>query len=132
MGGCGLFGPVAGVAAALEFCEGKFAGWKRGRDGSLSCAAVPEECWRECGEGRIRRACDGMARDSIFGDSGELVGGMVPLRSDRGDMWWWWAWGEVLVNESTRAKSARYDVCGRMALASTSQTETERPRRILI
>ena len=83
---------MAGVAAELEFCEeGKFAGWKRGRDGSLKAAADPEECWRLCGMARARRACDGMARDSILGDSGEPGGGMVDLRSGR-------ALGHAVVN----------------------------------
>ena len=35
-GGWGLFGPVAGVLAMEECCEGKFAGWKRGSDGSFN------------------------------------------------------------------------------------------------
>jgi hypothetical protein len=62
--------------------EAKLAGWKRGSDGSLKFAAVPDEDWRACTGGR-RRACDGMARDStpILGESG---GGI--LRSGREDM----------------------------------------------
>lgn len=75
-------GPVVGVPETLEFWDGKLAGWKRGSEGSLSWAAVPVEFWRICGGG-WRRACDGMARDVILGESGEL--GM--LRPDAlGDM----------------------------------------------
>jgi hypothetical protein len=86
-GGWGEFGPVVGVAAALEFWdEAKLAGWKRGSDGSLKFAAVPDEDWRAWTGGLLRRACEGMASDStpILGDSG---GGI--LRSGRGDMERW-------------------------------------------
>jgi hypothetical protein len=48
---------MAGVFAALEpWDEGKLAGWKRGRDGSLRDAAVPDELWREWRVGRGRRS----------------------------------------------------------------------------
>jgi len=82
----GLLGPVMGVPALLEFWdEAKFAGWKRGRDGSLRCPGAFDD-WRDTGPGR-RRVCDGMAMASDLGDRGELIDGM--LRSDvRGDMFW--------------------------------------------
>jgi len=82
----GLFGPVTGVFAELEFCdEAKFAGWKRGSEGNLRCPGAFDD-WRDVGPAR-RRACDGMAMDSDLGDRGELMEGM--LRSDvRGDMFW--------------------------------------------
>jgi len=72
------------VAAALELWDKvKLAGWKRGSDGSLKLAAVLDEDWRAC-TGGLRRACDGMARDStpILGESG----GGILLCSERGDM----------------------------------------------
>ena len=71
--------------AALEpWDEAKLAGWKRGSDGNLKFVAVPDDDWRACTGGRVRRACDGMARDStpILGESG----GGILLRSGRGDM----------------------------------------------
>lgn len=83
----GLFGPVIGVFAWLEFCdEAKFAGWKRGSDGSLRCPGAFDDP-RDGGPGR-RRACDGMAIGSdSLGERGELMEGI--LRSDvRGDMFW--------------------------------------------
>jgi hypothetical protein len=77
-------GPLAGVAVVLESRDGKFAGWNRGKAGSLSAPAVPDECWRPCArDGRARRPEEGIGIDidCIFGDSGELFGGMVSVRS---------------------------------------------------
>lgn len=73
---------MGGVAAKLELCEdAKLAGWKRGSEGRRRLAAVPEDCltWERGGR---RRAWEGMLRESILGESGEL--GM--LRSGRDDM----------------------------------------------
>jgi hypothetical protein len=45
----GDIGPVLGVVATEDDCdEGKFAGWKRGRPGSLSVLAVEALRWRIC------------------------------------------------------------------------------------
>lgn len=72
-----------GVPAALEPWEdAKLAGWKRGREGKRKLAAVPEGC-RTCDRGGRRRAWEGMLRESILGEKGEL--GM--FRSGRDDMW---------------------------------------------
>jgi hypothetical protein len=80
----GLFGPVTGVTAWLEFWEdAKLAGWKRGSEGNRKCPGAFED-GRPLRAGR-RRACDGMASGSALGDNGELTEGM--LRSAvRGDM----------------------------------------------
>lgn len=109
-------GPVAGVAATLEFCEeAKLAGWKRGREGSRSAAAVPDECWRLWGTGRTRREDEGMPRFCILGDSGEPGGGMVCCFSaERGDMsmeaGWWFRGGDVVVMSLVWKKRVKVEI----------------------
>lgn len=65
--------PTSGVLAELECCEGKLAGWKRGSDGSLRDDEPVLVCLT-CGGG-WRRACEGIARDSILGERGDEAGG---------------------------------------------------------
>lgn len=61
------------------------AGWKRGSEGSLRAAAVPDECWRVfASDGRVLRPDEGI--DCILAESGDPVDGMR-VASGRGDMW---------------------------------------------
>lgn len=74
-GGCGLFGPVAGVLATELWLDGKLAGWNRGSEGSFS-ALVLWRRWpafaalRGC---RLLRAggCMAMSNRSNRGERGE-------------------------------------------------------------
>jgi hypothetical protein len=74
---------VTGVAARLEPCEdAKLAGWKRGRDGSLSWPGSFDDR-RALRAGRLR-AWDGMSRGPDLGESGEVTDGMVRSADNRG------------------------------------------------
>ena len=92
-------GPVPGVRpGGVEFCEGKLAGWKRGREGSLRAAAVPDECWRPRAPGRIRRLGFRIERESILGDSGDEVDMLFLPSAGRRDMWWGGRIGEEVAS----------------------------------
>lgn len=76
-------GLVFGVFAALEFDEGKLAGWKRGREGSFRLLE-PVLC---CLPGLRRGAWEGMARVSVpaLADMVVAVGDIMVVR-DRVDI----------------------------------------------